>query len=433
MVDDGIALGKTAPERGFATWILEPAFVALLLLIFVGLTPFAVRNSVDTATGAANFAGAGDALRQISYLTTFAIILAGALTKRGLYAVNAVPIVLAVLLAWCVLTAHWAAVPGVALRRAGLEIVVVLSVMLGVDIVGPDRALKLFCYVLIAILVVNWLSIPFIAQAVHQPGDVETEIVGDWRGLYFHKNIAGALCAISVLIFLYYAIVEKSWPIYGTLAAAAFGFLVMTRSKSSLGLLPVAMTAAAIYRWGWRRDIDRAIVVIGGLVLVVGLGTLLFANFDTVVRVLSDPDEFTGRAAIWQGETAFIADHPLAGSGFGTFADTGAQSPIHDYVGGWVSTVAQGHNGYLELAVTTGLIGFSLAMIALILIPARIFWRRSDMEPWLKSLLFALFVFFILHNLMESDFLASDGVTWVTFLLMLAMLRHRRDPAMQAA
>jgi O-antigen ligase len=426
MAGNSIALQRAAPQRGPAPWIAETALVVLLLLIFVSLQPFAVRDTVNTAVGAGAAESAGSVLRQASYLLTFAILLSCAAMKRGVQAAHAVPVIFAILLIWCATTALWAAEPSVSFRRAILEIVVVLSVLLGVDAVGPERSLKLFAYVLTAILVVNWISIPLVTQAIHQPGDVEPEIVGDWRGMFFHKNIAGAVCAISVLVFLYYAITEKKWLLYGTLTAAALGFLVMTRSKSSLGLLPVALAAAGIYRLAWRRDIDRIIVTLVAAVLAIGLAVLFFANYDFLVRIFSDPQEFTGRTEIWWGEIAFIRDHPLVGSGFGTFADTGALSPIHQYVGGWVDQAAQGHNGYLELAVTTGLIGFVLGMAALVLAPLRIFWARGDMEPWLKSMLFGFFVFFVLHNFMESDFLASDGIVWTAYLLLFGVLRGAR-------
>ena len=414
------------PQRGAASWVAEAAFVALLLLIFVSLQPFAERDTVNTAVGAGTAESAGSVLRQICYMLIFGVLVTAAVMKHGVRAANAVPVLFAVLLVWCAMTSYWATEPDVSFRRAILEIVVVLSALLGVDAVGPERSLKLFAFVLMAILVVNWISIPLIAQAVHQPDDIEPAIVGDWRGVFFHKNIAGAVCAISIMVFLYYAITEKTWLLYGPLIVASFGFLLMTRSKSSLGLLPIALTAAGIYQLAWRRDIDRVIVAIVTALLAIGLAVLFFVYYDQILSILSDPQEFTGRAEIWQGEIAFIRDHPLTGSGFGTFADTGAVSPIHDYVGGWVNTVAQGHNGYLELAVTTGLIGFVLGMIALVLSPLRIFWVRGDMEPWLKALLFGIFVFFVLHNFMESDFLASDGVVWTAFLVMLAVLRGAR-------
>jgi exopolysaccharide production protein ExoQ len=417
---------RATPQRGVASWVAEAAFVALLLLIFVSLQPFAERDTVNTAVGAGTAESAGSTLRQICYLLTFGVLVTAAVMKSGIRAANAVPVLFAVLLVWCAMTSYWATEPSVSFRRAILEIIVVLSALLGVEAVGPERALKLFAYVLMAILVVNWISIPLVAQAVHQPNDIEPAIIGDWRGVFFHKNIAGAVCAISIMVFLYYAITEKKWLLYGALIAASFGFLLMTRSKSSLGLLPVALAAGGIYRLAWQRDIDRIIVTVATVLLAIGLAVLFFINYDLIAHILSDPQEFTGRAEIWQGEIAFIHDHPFVGSGFGTFADTGAVSPIHDYVGGWVSTVAQGHNGYLELAVTIGMIGFALGMIALVLAPLRIFWARGDMEPWLKSMLFAFFVFFVLHNFMESDFLASDGVVWTAFLVILGVLRGAR-------
>jgi O-antigen ligase len=422
----GNSISFDAPRRNVATWVAEVAFVTLLLLIFVSLQPFAERDTINTAVGAATAESAGSTLRQVCYLLTFGTLATAAIMKNDVRAANAVPVLFAALLIWCAMTSYWATEPSVSFRRAILEIIVVLSTLLGVEAVGAERALKLFAYVLMALLVVNWISIPLVAQAVHRPDDIEPAIVGDWRGVFFHKNIAGAVCAISILVFLYYAITEKKWFLYGTLIAAAFGFLLMTHSKSSIGLLPIALVAGGIYRLAWRRDIDRIIVTIAVVLLAIGLAVLFFVNYDTIARILSDPEQFTGRAAIWQGEIAFIRDHPLAGSGFGTFADTGTVSPIHDYVGGWVNAVAQGHNGYLELAVTTGMVGFVLGMIALVLSPVRIFWSRGDMEPWLKSLLFAFFVFFVLHNFMESDFLASDGIVWTAFLVMFAVLRGAR-------
>jgi O-antigen ligase len=42
----------------------------------------------------------------------------------------------------------------------------------------------------------------------------------------------------------------------------------------------------------------------------------------------------------------------------------------------------------------------------------------------MKSALASVFVFMILHNFLESDFMESDGPAWVVFLLTLAVLRE---------
>ena len=158
--------------------------------------------------------------------------------------------------------------------------------------------------------------------------------------------------------------------------------------------------------------------------------SFLILDADVIARMLEDPTEFTGRSAIWSAEIAFIRDHPLLGSGFGTFADTGSLSPLHNYVAGsWVELVAHGHNGYLQMMVTIGIIGFVLAAIALIVVPAWQFWRQRGGDLNERAMLFSIFVFLVLHNFMELDFLEGDAPAWMSFLLMLALLRApRRGP-----
>lgn len=411
------------PRTLIAPWITETAFVGFLLLIFVTLEPFAPRDPAVLALGESGFSGAGDLWRQVLYLGVFAVIFASALDKRGLAAVEAVPLLLMVLLAWCVMSAMWAGEPGITVRRAGLEVVIVASAMLGVNVLGVERSLRLLYWVLAGVLVVNWISIFVLPQAIHLSNEIDPSLIGDWRGLYFHKNIAGSVSAISALIFLYYALSRRSW-MDALLFVGAAGFMIGTKSKSSIGLLPVAILFGGVYRAAWKRGLDRAIVSIGLLLAVAVAALVLTIDAAGVARLLEDPQEFTGRTAIWQAEIAFIHDHPLLGSGFGSFADTGNLSPLHNYVSGsWIETVAHGHNAYLQLLVTIGGVGFALSMLCFVVFPAIQFWRTDASELALKSLFFSIFVFMLLHNFLESDFLEGDGPAWVAFLLMLAMIR----------
>jgi O-antigen ligase len=90
-----------------------------------------------------------------------------------------------------------------------------------------------------------------------------------------------------------------------------------------------------------------------------------------------------------------------------------------------VDAVSHGHNGYLQVFVTIGGIGFVLAILALVLAPLRRFWALDRGENAFKPMLLALFVFAILHNFMESDFLEGDGGAWVALLLVIAALNSR--------
>lgn len=418
------------PDKGSQTrrWLDEGVFLVFLLLAFIGVTPFKAADPLVEQFGAIAETGAGDSLRQIAYLAAFCAIVLVAWRHRAARLATSLPLVLLGLLAWCVVSALWSPEPMVTVRRAGLQIVLVLSAFISVETIGAKRAFDLWRWVLFAVLAINLVSIKFVAAAVHPYSELDPALVGNWRGIYGHKNIAGAVGAITALVFLF-APVEKRWHKVADLAVVGLAvfFTAMTHSKSSLGLLLLALLGAGIYRLCWRRAIDRTIALVAsGLALTAAI-VLFVVDQGMILRVLSDPTQFTGRTEIWRAELAYIRDHPLFGAGFGTFAGTGGASPISKYIGGWVAGASHGHNGYLQLLVTAGGIGFALGFWALIVSPVIDFWRRGDVA--LKAALFGLFVFFVAHNLVETDFLEGDGVAWTANLLMLAMLANLRRQA----
>src|SRR5438067_7034605 len=141
MVGDAASI---APPR-WATrtqWsFADSAFVLFLLLIFVGLSPFASRDPVALAAGGSG--GAGDLTRQIAYSGAFLFIGFAALRAKGAAVFGSIPPLLGLLLAWCMLSAAWAPTPDVAFRRAMLETVIVVSAMLSVATLGAERSLSL--------------------------------------------------------------------------------------------------------------------------------------------------------------------------------------------------------------------------------------------------------------------------------------------------
>ena len=425
MVDDSATLGARPARFTAIPRLAEIAYFAFLLLIFVGLQPFAIRD--DTAlTGAQAATGAGDALRQLAFASIFGTIVFASVREKGYRAFAALPPVLALLLLWCLISSVWSPEPGISFRRAVLEAVIVLSAMMSASALGRARSFEILGLVLAGVLVVNWCSIFVIHQAVHLSGDPEPQLVGDWRGLYFHKNIAGAVAAVSAIIFFFAAWDRQRW-LNIALCIAAIGFAVMTRSKSSLALLPVALAIGTIYRIAWHSTLDRLIVAVLVAIAAGTAAAFLLIDHTAIAHVFSDPSEFTGRAEIWQAELSFIRDHPWLGAGFGSFADTGNLSPLHDYVGGdWVNGVAHGHNAYLQLFVTIGGVGFCLALVGLVIMPLIAFVRENSGRVGEMAMPFAIFVFIVLHNLLESDFLEGDGPAWVAFLVVLAALGWKR-------
>ena len=81
-----------------------------------------------------------DALVDAGAASGMRLIGMTALQRYGLDAIRILPFSMLVLLAWCVASALWAPESTIVLRRAGLEVVVVVSLFLSVEILGAERA-----------------------------------------------------------------------------------------------------------------------------------------------------------------------------------------------------------------------------------------------------------------------------------------------------
>jgi len=380
-------------------------FAALLVLVFVGPEAFSPPEAMSPF--GALMAAEGEPLIQVLYLSVFALAAMSAIQRHGFAAFGAIAFFLGLLLAWCLASAGWAAEPQLALRRAGLEVMLVLALLFSVDTIGAGRAFKLLRVVLAAVLAVNFLSIHYLAVARHLPG--EGTLAGDWRGLYGHKDIAGAVSAITTIAFLFSRNGRYNW-IGILVAAAATGFLVMTHDKVSLAILPLALAAGGIYHLTWHDSLSRAIVAAVAALLLAALSVLAVLKAASIAHLLEDPAELAGRTANWAAQWRIIHAHPMLGTGFG-------------------SAQAIGGNGYLHILASLGGIGFALALAALIGAPLRWFWELNWEQSAFKPLLFALFAFLALHNVMAADFLNGANVTWVTFVLMLAALKETHRAA----
>jgi exopolysaccharide production protein ExoQ len=416
--------GRRVGDAGVgASPVAVAGYIALLLLVFVTLQPFN-PPPILAVTGNVHQAEAGGLLHQVIALTTLLVIAGAAMAKRGLGVVKVIPMTLGLLLAWSLVSAAWAITPDLTARRAAAQIVFATSVLLSVDTLGYARAGRLLGFVLIGVLAVNWISIPLIPTAVHAANEVDPSLIGDWRGLYIQKNAAGAVTALTIMMMIFFSPVKSRW-LTAALVTAALGFLIMTRSKTSLGLLPVAIAVGALYGVCWRNYLTRGIfLILAAIILYCGAVFLSF-NIDWLARLFENPAEFTGRTEIWKADLAFLGDHFWLGGGFGVSSDTTAISFLQNYVSSlWVREIGSTHNGYLDVAVNLGVIGLVLTTAAVIVRPLMLLWPLDE-DGVEKAGFCAIVVFVLLHNLTESDFLSTESPVWFAFLFAIAGLRNR--------
>ena len=393
--------------------------ILVILLALAVPAPFFMGGDGD------KLSGQGNAFRQIAYLLVFAGALLSAGVLRSPRRAQAIPPEIALVLIWCGLSTVWAIQPGIAVRRLALTVMVIWSVFLLVRQAGYERTITAFRLVLPLILLINYaVVIAAPTLGIHQAGEaLDTGLVGAWRGILEQKNYAGPVCALTILFYLFDVRRLPAVLVAAVVLLAGF-FLFKTESKTSMGVMALAIAAGVAFRF-YRpryRLIMLHLIVLG----IAALAVLAWLWQDRLLAPLSREDALTGRVQIWPVLLSYARDHWQLGSGYGSFWNIGEASPVYHYTLGWVSKLASGHNGYLDLLVQIGAPGLALVVIAMVLIPALRFITDLSLNRRRGGLLFALFVFIVLHNGTESTLLDRDAVLSLTLMTVLALLANER-------
>lgn len=392
------------------------AFFAMILL-----APAMVVREV--AAGDISGSGEGSAVRQIGYVGILAFSIFAAIKQGPGAKALIMPWPLLAALAWCWLSLTWAINPGVAVRRLVLMTIVVWNTFIVMQAAGYERTIKILRILFVAALVGDYLVVAlYPPMGVHMmlDGDIQLTVVGNWRGLMGHKNIAGAACAITILLFLYDTKQIKPWIRWAVIAAAAF-FLFKAQSKTSAGMLGIAILCGWIFQ---RYDERIRSFAIPMIMFLTAAGWFFYSTYQSFVfENLLNPKFFTGRGFIWDAMIRYASENILLGAGYGSFWDAGQDSPIYDYGQGFVKTAGSGHNGYLDLLVSIGLPGMLLVIFAAVIWPA---WKllASRITPQRGALAVAMLLFCMGHNVTESSLLERDTLIGVMMMIAVAIAQN---------
>lgn len=213
----------------------------------------------------------------------------------------------------------------------------------------------------------------------------------------------------------------------------AFILLLLTKSRTSLAALLVALTALQTIRLrGGHR-----LLFVSGMILIAGIG-LTAASFvgKQVQNRLSsaaamgrteDVGSLTGRLPLWEELMTEVAESPLFGRGYLAYWDSERIEYLSD-VFNW--EIPHGHNMYLDVALDSGLVGLVLllTMYCAGLVCAGKYHQRTG-EPG-AAVLFGLLVFAMVHGCTESLFKMFGFSNFVLMSLLLRMAwvdPERRD------
>lgn len=395
-------------------------YFVFLMMVFIGQQPFASRTQ-DELVAMAEANDGSDLFKQALFIG-FALLLTGVQIIRQhplKYKFSFWP--LALMLVWFLVTCSWGVEPFISFKRVMQQVIVIYITFCALALIGPERLFTALKWALIISLIICWISLPLTPAAVHPPTESDKALIGAWRGFFFHKNIAGAVMALTFIV-CGNAWIDKRKLYYALFAVMAFVFVIGTKSKTSLALCIGMLAISNIYRALSDNTQKRAVLLLMLGFGMVGFLGLYIAYQPTIERLFADPTSFTGRVSIWQVVFDYLADHPYLGAGFGGFWQVGTASPAHDYLNQQFQMLtAHSHNGYLEIWVTTGPLGLIMLLLSFIALPAYWFLTGSTKEnQHLMVPAFAIWVFVMYQNLLETSFFDKDRQVWVIFLAGIA-------------
>jgi exopolysaccharide production protein ExoQ len=393
----------------------------IALLIFVLLGPI-------MTFGGLNITAEGTVERQVGYVAILALSLYAVYPGATRASMIAMPIPLLVAFGWCWLSIVWSVDPGSSFRRLGLTTIVAWTIFLLVRNAPTRMVIDTLRWGLLAAIVISYLVVfaaPVTGTHTMIEAAIPTALIGNWRGFLGHKNFAGAVCAMCIILF---AFDVKRYPWYlrvGAYVIAGY-FLFRTQSKTSAGMLALALLGGAMFETLSRRlrNFLLPILLVASTtawVVINGYKDVLQANF-------LNPAAFTGRGHIWFTLLSYAHDHLLLGSGFGAFWNIGPQSPVFQYGQGYVTEISVGHSGYIDQLVAVGLPGLLLMVFAAMVWPVARVVGRTDLSPQRGGLIAAMLIFCIGHNTTESGLFERDAIV-SGFLFIAGALALFAEPS----
>ncbi|MFZ4790772.1 MAG: O-antigen ligase family protein [Candidatus Competibacteraceae bacterium] len=251
-----------------------------------------------------------------------------------------------------------------------------------------------------------------------------------WIGVATHKNTLGPLTLLSTFYFLW-EIVENDKGI----RLISMVYLLMSiyllngnsnnRSVTSITLLLVALSLYAFLR-RYKSNPRRLRVVV--TYSIIAIFTLVFLDQVALDGLLKnslfqaqgrDPT-LTGRSLLWNDLIALGMKNPILGYGFGGFWTPERMAylkELHPWGPG------ESHNGYIEIFITTGIIGVIIFCSVVITAMKGAFRQSTEyFEYGLFRLIFLIIV--LVHNYSEAGFLRPTHLMWFVFLLMAVNISY---------
>lgn len=386
---------------------IELGLTFICLVLFTeGLLPRLFASEYDTDSSA---------FLRLLWLPVYGLVAIGCLWKfRTMVSLAARMPFLIALLAVTAASFLWSLDPALTQRRS---IAVVAT-----SLAGFYLAARYDWRTLLRLMGVVWLfmAVVSIGSVIIAPGfSIMTEVhPGAWRGLWWEKNTLGGHMARAAFLCAFLYILDRPWrPVWGVAVVLCSALVLASTSKTALlGML----LGFGILFAGWVSRKGAAITITGlwtGIILSSGFAAIMIIEPGIILNLLGRDATLTGRTDIWSVLTDAILDRPLLGYGYGAFWQLDSM-PAYRVRSATEWLVPTAHNGWLEVALSVGLIGLALLLANFVLFVLRAAWFSID--NWLGIFALGVAGQFLLVSISESNALQQNAIIWVTYVAIAA-------------
>jgi O-antigen ligase len=314
------------------------------------------------------------------------------------------------LIGLCFVSSLWS-VDGNATRHAATALILTTGIALDFHLrYSFEEIVRFTAYTLIALIL---LGVPFDLYLHLVPSDDFDPT--NWHGVFGTKNDLGRLVVMASVLFF---CLPNKYPILKLLAIPAL-YLLLYEVKSTGALFNFSLMLAAVVasRQVWFKPRARTLAL-GLTVLLGGVGAYVAIahRADVTTSVGKDPS-LTGRTELWRMAIRSIEERPVLGYGYAAFWGRDQQLAWRIRENSNWPTAPHSHNGYLEIGLGLGLVGFATLLVVYAKMGRQAYRYLANNRSTLTMVPLIYLIFFIFYQFTEGTLVGGNSIFWIMFVL----------------
>jgi exopolysaccharide production protein ExoQ len=244
-----------------------------------------------------------------------------------------------------------------------------------------------------------------------------------WQGFYAFKQYLARFMTIGITIYLFDLFRNKKNYYLSLLGIILSIFLIiMSTSKTALILVLLMVCLLPLHKVAKQKSSSRIVILFSITVLLGSIICLLVVNLETIlVDILGKDIEFNGRLPLWNLAFEKILDRPFLGYGYAAFWISDAGYDIFKHT--WANLAVDGnknfhiHNGYIDLTLQLGLIGFFTLIVSIFTILKRVIYLLISTKTRESLCMLQIMAIIMVVNASEViTFLSESNILWILYV-----------------